>query len=97
MENGVKFSPDHTIFIRLIMSEDHVNIKFQNKTDQVSDFELENLFEPFIRGSNSKNTKGHGVGLSLTRRIIQLHKGLLMARLDNPDHITFEVKFSKNN
>jgi signal transduction histidine kinase len=97
MENGVKFSPDHTIFIRLILSEDHMIIKFQNKTDQVSDLELENLFEPFIRGSNSKNTKGHGVGLSLTRRIIQLHRGHLIARLDKPDHITFELKFSKNN
>jgi len=97
VENGVKFSPDHTIFIRLILSEDYVIIRFQNKTDQVTEYELEHLFEPFIRGSNSKNTKGHGVGLSLTKRIIQLHNGNLIASLVRPDLIAFELKLSKNN
>ena len=97
IENGVKFSPDKTIFIRLSLSADYVIIRFQNRTDQISQSELENLFEPFIRGSNSKNTKGHGVGLSLTRRIIQLHKGNLTTQLVNPDIIVFELKLSKNN
>ena len=97
VENGVKFSPDHTIFIRLILSENYVIITFQNKTDQVTEYELEHLFEPFIRGSNSKNTKGHGVGLSLTKRIIQLHNGNLTASLVRPDQIAFELKLSKNN
>lgn len=97
VENGVKFSPDHTIFIRLILSEDHVIVRFQNKTDHVSESELEFLFEPFVRGSNSKNTKGHGVGLSLTRRVIQLHNGDLTAILVRPDLIAFDVKLSKTN
>jgi signal transduction histidine kinase len=97
VENGVKFSPDHTIFIRLILSENYVIITFQNKTDQVTEYELEHLFEPFIRGSNSKNTKGHGVGLSLTKRIIQLHNGNLTTSLVRPDLIAFELKLSKNN
>ena len=97
VENGVKFSPNHTIYIRLILSEDHVTIKFQNETEAFSEYDLENLFEPFIRGSNSKNTKGHGVGLSLTRRIIQLHKGNLTASLISQDFIVFELKLSRNN
>ena len=97
VENGVKFSPNHTIYIRLILTEDHVIIKFQNETEAVSEYELENLFEPFARGSNSKNTKGHGVGLSLTRRIIQLHKGNLIASLLSQDFIVFELKLSRNN
>ena len=97
VENGVKFSPDHTIFIRIVLSENQVIIKFQNKTENVSEFELENIFDPFIRGSNSKNTKGHGVGLSLTRRIIQLHKGNLIASLVSPDLIVFDLRLPKSN
>lgn len=97
VENGVKFSPDHTIDIKMILSENQVVITFQNKTNDLSGIELESLFEPFIRGSNSKNTKGHGVGLSLTKRIIQLHKGNLVARLLNQDLILFELKLPKSN
>ena len=97
VENGVKFSPDHTIGISLILSPNHVIINFQNKTQYISALELESLFEPFTRGSNSKNTKGHGVGLSLTKRIIQLHKGNLFAYLISQEHIVFELKFVKNN
>jgi len=97
VENGVKFSPDHIIYIKMILSENQVIITFQNKTDDLSGLELESLFEPFIRGSNSKNTKGHGVGLSLTRRIIQLHKGNLIAYLVSQELIVFELKLAKNN
>ena len=97
VENGVKFSPDHTIYIKLILSANQVIITFQNKSEVISNLELESLFQPFIRGTNSKNTSGHGVGLSLTRRIVQLHKGSLIANLVSKERIIFELKLSKNN
>jgi len=96
VENGVKFSPDNKVHIKLIFEQNLVTISFQNKTDAFSDYELDTIFEPFFRGSNSKNTKGHGVGLSLTRRIIQLHKGSLNAYLASPELIVFELKLVKN-
>ena len=97
VENGVKFSPDHTIYIKLILSANQIIITFQNKTEGISKLELESLFQPFIRGTNSKNTSGHGVGLSLTKRIVQLHKGSLIANLVSQERIVFELKLSKNN
>ena len=96
IENGVKFSPDHTIHVNVILSEDEMTITFHNRTELLSKIELETFFEPFIRGSNSKNTKGHGVGLSLTRRIIQLHKGNLTVSLVSKELIAFELELCKN-
>jgi signal transduction histidine kinase len=96
IENGVKFSPNHTINIRLILSDNFVTIIFQNATEHIFESELENLFEPFIRGSNSRSTKGHGVGLSLTRRIIQLHRGNLTSSLKNANLILFKLELPKN-
>ena len=96
IENGVKFSPDHTIHVNVILSEDEMTITFHNRTELLSKIELETFFEPFIRGSNSKNTKGHGVGLSLTRRIIQLHKGNLTVSLVSNELIAFELELCKN-
>jgi signal transduction histidine kinase len=97
VENGVKFSPDHTIYIKFIFKQNQVTITLKNKTNTLAELELENIFEPFVRGSNSKNTKGHGVGLSLTKRIIQLHKGSLDAYLVSPELIVFELNLAKNN
>ena len=92
IENGVKFSPDHAIYIKLILSDNQVIITFQNKTEGILKTELESLFQPFIRGANSKNTSGHGVGLSLTRRIVQLHRGSLIVNLGDQGLIVFELK-----
>jgi K+-sensing histidine kinase KdpD len=54
---------------------------------------LSRIFEPFVRCSNSKNTQGHGVGLSLTQRIVQIHKGLLTVSILEDQTIEFLLKF----
>jgi two-component system, OmpR family, sensor histidine kinase ArlS len=37
--------------------------------------EMERIFQPFYRVDESRTTGGFGLGLSLTQRIIKLHKG----------------------
>lgn len=96
IENGAKFSLDKTIQIKIGLTKEQVMLKFQNKTHPISEVELLNIFEPFTRGANSKNTKGHGVGLSLIKRIVQLHKGTLTTKiLDDDDVIEFSLNFKK--
>ena len=95
LENGAKFSIDDTIQIKIGISKEKVMIKFQNKTNPISEIELINIFEPFTRGTNSKNTKGHGVGLSLTKRIVQLHKGSLTTKIIDENSIEFSLNFTK--
>ncbi len=55
------------------------------------------IFDPFIRGSNSKNVKGHGVGLSLTKRIIDIHKGYLNVHLEEAEFVEFILFLPKGN
>lgn len=95
IENGAKFSLDSIIQIKIGLIKDQVMIKFQNKTQPISEAELLNIFEPFTRGANSKNTKGHGVGLSLIKRIVQLHKGTLTTKILDEDIIEFSLNFKK--
>jgi signal transduction histidine kinase len=93
IENGIKFSTDETILIKISNTEEQIVMKFQNKTSQISESELSRIFEPFVRCSNSKNTQGHGVGLSLTQRIVQIHKGLLTVSILEDQTIEFLLKF----
>ena len=74
-ENGAKFSPSHTVEVKIMIENQALTITFHNDGPMIPSSELTQIFAPFKRGSNARNTKGHGVGLSLTRRIIQLHKG----------------------
>ncbi len=75
IDNGAKFSNTNTVNISLKISENSLKILFQNDGPAIPKEELAQIFEPFRRGTNARKIKGHGVGLSLTKRILQLHQG----------------------
>lgn len=37
--------------------------------------EITHIFDPFYRGSNARNITGHGIGLPLSKKILELHQG----------------------
>jgi signal transduction histidine kinase len=82
MENGCKYSPDNTVEVELIFRGQEAELIFSNKSDTLSADELNRLFEPFYRSQNAEGKSGVGLGLTLTRRIIGLHKGTLHAESD---------------
>ena len=77
MENGCKYSPDHRTRVELQFNGAETRIRFSNKSEFLPSDEIERLFEPFYRSKNAGDKPGVGLGLTLTRRIIGLHKGKL--------------------
>ncbi|TVR40612.1 MAG: HAMP domain-containing protein [Cryomorphaceae bacterium] len=75
MENGCKFSPENKVLVRINVHGNNVQVEFENKGAGIQPEEIEHVFTPFFRGRNLASASGHGIGLSLTRRIIELHKG----------------------
>jgi signal transduction histidine kinase len=73
MENGCKYSPDHTV--RVTVSHDGASIvlQFEDNGPGIKSEELTQIFEPFYRGTNSKIAVGYGIGLSLVQRILLHH------------------------
>ena len=90
-ENGCKYSPNNHVKISLSFVDKKIVILFTNICTSINQLEIENLFQPFQRGSNSSNIKGYGLGLSLTRRIILLHKGEIKAEISNDKTIMISV------
>lgn len=82
MENGCKYSPDHTVDVRLHFAGSQALLTFTNRGDSIEGDEISRLFEPFYRSANAEGKPGVGLGLTLTRRIISLHKGELTAVSD---------------
>jgi two-component system sensor histidine kinase ArlS len=92
-ENGCKYSPDHTVNISLSFVERRILVLFTNKTESFNETEIDTIFQPFQRGTNATNAPGYGLGLSLTRRIILLHKGEIKAEVNKKNQLLVSVIF----
>ena len=83
MENGCKFSENHSVKVSLHFEKDHIEVQFTNN-GVMEQSEMDLIFEPFYRSQNTASIKGYGVGLSLVNRIVKLHGGnITVQSLDN--------------
>jgi signal transduction histidine kinase len=95
MENGIKFSGNQLVKVSFKINIKDVVISFQNGGTIIPNNELTGIFESFRRGSNARNTKGHGVGLSLTQKIVNLHKGKISVNSSENEGTTFTIVLPK--
>jgi signal transduction histidine kinase len=77
IENGCKYSKSHTIDVLIEPSYFGLTLVFKDSGIGIPPSEIANIFEPFYRGTNTKNIKGHGIGLSMAQGIVKLHRGAI--------------------
>jgi len=77
MENGCKFSDNKTCNVTISYKYDKAILQFQDNGAGINEDELPYIFTSFYRGTNRKIADGHGIGLTLTQKIIALHKGTI--------------------
>ena len=74
MDNACKFSSNNKAFITISFAESII-IKVSDHGRGISESDQNRIFKPFYRGTNTSDIKGHGIGLSLVKRILELHHG----------------------
>lgn len=75
LENACKYSADKSAVLRLKVDEENVTIEVEDRGIGISQEDLKNVFEPFYRSNSVKKYNGHGIGLTLTHKIIKIHHG----------------------
>lgn len=95
MENAGKFSPEHHVAVELTAGPDTLQVSFHNDGPPIDANELPDIFKPFRRGTNGRAVAGHGIGLSLTQRIVQLHRGRLTVTSDAAQGTTFQLNLPR--
>lgn len=75
VSNACKYSDDHHATVRLAVGDKEIRITVEDKGRGIGEEEWEKIFQPFYRTDEGHAIPGFGLGLSLARRIIKLHKG----------------------
>jgi len=75
--NGCKYSNNKPVKVTLKVVDDYVHIITEDSGIGIPQDELEHVFEPFFRASNSQKFQGYGIGLPLSLNIIRLHHGMI--------------------
>lgn len=96
LENGAKFSPDHTVSAQLAADDTTITLRVHNEGPPLAADELPELFKPFRRGSTGRGINGHGIGLSLTERIVRLHRGSISVESSVETGTLFTLTLPRN-
>ena len=95
LDNAIKYSgKEEKIDIILKKENDEINLLIKDEGKGIPDEEKNNIFNTFYRVGNlhTKGAKGTGLGLYLTKKIIEQHNGKIIVTDNNPRGSIFEVK-----
>lgn len=76
--NTLKYSPENAIVLVDISSADNgIIITIEDQGPGLSEEEIKQVFTPFYRADNSRTqtTGGYGLGLSIVKKVVDLHQG----------------------
>ncbi len=86
LENSHKYTPENG-FVEITVSErkKDVEIRFSNSGPGIDQADLPFIFERFFRAerSRSRDAGGAGIGLSITKELIEAHGGRVGAESSN--------------
>lgn len=82
VRNAVKYAPIDSIVnidCKLEAADKRVEITITDQGAGVLETELEDIFKPFVRGHSGSQVVGHGVGLAITKQVVEAHGGKVWA------------------
>ena len=85
IKNAYLYSDDRHVSVAMEAYSKGLYIHFENKGRILNAEDKERLFFPFFRGENAQNKKGFGLGLSIVKRIAELHKGSINYQTIDPE------------
>lgn len=88
LSNALKYSDSKAIF-SLSSNNGRVSIEERNDCALIKDGPLDSVFERFYRSEEARasSIEGSGIGLSIAKEVVDLHKGRISARGENGNFI----------
>lgn len=92
IENNCKYSPDRTSFVQISFWNKWTVVRMSDNGAGLSDDERQNMFKLFYRGKQEHVAAGHGIGMALAQKIVNLHQGKINVLSDEGKGTTFVVE-----
>jgi two-component system sensor histidine kinase ArlS len=93
LKNACVYSDNKQARVRISTLENRLVISVLNTGKTLSENEQKKLFQPFMRGENSKGTSGFGLGLRIVNRILILHNAKIKYSLPEQNTNLFQLIF----
>ena len=94
LDNAVKYSPVATpITLEADIAGGALRVRISDEGDGIPEHSLVRVFEKYNRAGRTGETGGIGLGLSISKGLIEAHKGMIWAERRNPHGtvVTFTV------
>jgi len=92
IHNAVKYSkPNSKIKINILSENNYAVFSVSNEGIGITEKDQKNIFEPFHRGENVNQISGTGLGLTVTKKAVDLHKGKIKVVSKMNETTTFIV------
>ncbi|MFV0519339.1 MAG: sensor histidine kinase [Lachnospirales bacterium] len=99
IDNALKYSFDNSeiwISLKHDIVKNKVVLKVNNPSDIIDKNDLEHLFDRFYKvdKARTRNANSYGLGLSIAKEIVNIHKGKIYAENDEINGTTITVSFN---
>ncbi|HSC98377.1 MAG TPA: PAS domain-containing protein, partial [Casimicrobiaceae bacterium] len=89
LDNATKYSPPHgLVWLSLHADETSVEVRVRDRGEGIPSAMLGEVFEMFAQVDRSleRTQGGLGIGLTLVKRLVEMHGGTVVAHSDGPQH-----------
>lgn len=94
--NAIKHSyKESTLTVRLWEEENQQKVSISNQGDGIPEQDLPYVFDRFFQAGSTKSGEGSGVGLSLTKELVELHQGEISVKSSLNELTHFTLSFLK--
>lgn len=84
LENAIRYSPESGVLEVTLHEGKNIRVTIRDEGPGIAEQDLPYVFDRFYQGEQSRANEGHGLGLSIVKRIIDLHDGELTIK-NHPD------------
>ncbi len=93
VENAIKYTPpEGQVRVELRQGEGGVGLLVEDSGPGIPDDEREKIFDRFYRLESHRSSPGHGLGLSLVKAIVELHRGTIRLGPSEAGGLSFRVE-----
>lgn len=97
IDNSIKFAPESSqVTLTIQNKEDYLVVRIENQGPRIEATDLARIFNKYWQADTSHATEGAGIGLSIAKRVVDLHRGYIGVE-STDERTVFIVQLPKEN